>query len=592
MKLLALSPGVALSLLAAVAVVVVLLYLLKPSPRRLTVSSALIWRRVLRQRRRAPERLRWWASLLLAIAVALMLALGLTQARLSTLGGAAERVVLVLDNSATLATLTADGKTRWQHAIEQAREIVRAGAAGSQYMVADSQRTLASPRFEESHAALDTLDRLRVVTGGRPIFPDVPRTGAAGVRAVLVTDGVADLLPPTGTDTLSVFEPADNVGITVFDLRAAPGDRHRYQALVEVLNASPGAKRVELSVAGVGRPPMARVLDIAGGTAVSEIFDVSAFAGGPLQASLSTQHDALAADDIAYAYLPPNKTIRVGLIAVGDSPLERSLRLLPGVQVSIVPPQRVGAGSEVDAWVFDGYAPERAPRAPVLMFRPRPARWLPALEGELGATAVSAWVPRHPVTEGVSLRDVLVDRALALRAPAGVQVLASDADRQPLILASASGPRWVEVAFSPRDSNLPLQPGFPVFLSNALEWMTGEALALRSGPGLIRVPLAGADVLDLRGRQVATHQIPGTTLIEAEEPGIYVATAGGRRVRVAVSVADAAATAVNASRLAGRPAATEWQAPHAAVDPWLAILLAAALLLQLEWWTYNRRLTV
>jgi pimeloyl-ACP methyl ester carboxylesterase len=214
---------------------VVLLYQLKPSPRRLTVSSALVWRRVLRERARTPDRLRWWVSLLLAVAVALMLALGLTRPELGAFGGAAERVLLVLDNSATLATLTADGKTRWNHAIERAREIVRAGGPGSRYMVADAQRTIASPRFEEPDVALATLGRLRLVTGGRPVFPDVPRVGGSGVRTVLATDGVADLLPPAQTETLSVFQPADNVGITAFDLRAAPGDRRRYQAFVEVL---------------------------------------------------------------------------------------------------------------------------------------------------------------------------------------------------------------------------------------------------------------------------------------------------------------------------------------------------------------------
>ena len=592
MRFLALSPGVALSLLAAVAAAVVLLYLLKPPPRRLTVSSALIWRRVLRERSRAPDRLRWWVSLLLAVAVALMLALGFTRPELSAFGGAGERAALMLDNSATLATLTPDGTTRWEHAIERARQVVRAGGAGSRYMVADARRTIASPRFEDSDAALATLERLRIVPGGRPAFSDVLWARGKGVRAVLVTDGVADLAPPTQTETLSVFQPADNVGITAFDLRATHGDRRRYQAFVEVLNASPGAKRVEVRVAGPGRLPVARVLDIPGGTATSEVFNVSAFDGGALRASVSAQHDALAADDVAYQYLPSNRTIRVGLVTAGDSPLERSLRVLPGMQVSVVPPQRVGARGDVDVWVFDGYAPEHAPGAPVLVFRPPPARWLPALEGELGATAVSAWASRHPVTDGVSLRDVLVDRALALRVPAGAQVLASDADGQPLILASASGHRWVEVAFALRDSNLPLQPGFPVFLSNALDWMTGEALALQSGPGLIRLPIADADVLDLRGRQVTTRHIPGATLVAAEEPGIYMATTEDRRVRVAVNIGDAAVTAVNASRLARHPTTTAWQAPRSAIDPWPAVLLAAALLLVLEWWTYNRRLTI
>jgi hypothetical protein len=592
MTFLGLPPGFAMGLLAVVPAAVVLLYLIRPSRRRWTVPSALIWHRVLRSRSRAPDRLRWWASLLLAIAVALMLAFGLARPELGAFGGPVERVAVVLDNSATLATLTADGRTRWEHAIERARQLVRAGGAGSRYMVADTQRMIASPRFEEADAALATLDGLRVVPGGQGVFPDVLASADAPVRVVLVTDGVAHLPVPREVEAFSVFQPADNVGITTFDVRAVPGARRRYQAFIHVLNASPSAKQVELRVAGAGRPSLAPVLDIPGGATSSEIFDVSAFDGGPLRASISAPYDALAADDVAYAYLPPNRTIRVGLVTSGDLRLDRSLRLLPGVRVSIVSPQRVSARGDVDAWVFDGYAPERAPAAPALIFRPPPARWLPASEGELSATAVSAWAASHPVTDGVSLRDVLVERALALGVPPDAQVLARNADGQSLILASASGPRWVEVAFALRDSNLPLQPGFPVLLSNALEWMTGEAPALQSAPGLIRVPVAEADVLDLRGRQVATRRLPGATLVEAEEPGVYTATAGDRRERVAVNVADAAVTAVNASRLAGDHATTPWPTPRPAFDPWPGILLAAALLLILEWWSYNRRLTV
>jgi hypothetical protein len=173
---------------------------------------------------------------------------------LGAFGGAVERVAVVLDNSATLATLTADGRTRWEHAIERARQVVRAGGAGSRYMVADTRRMIASPHFEEPDAAIATLDSVWVLPGGHAVFPDVLASGDSAVRVVLVTDGVAPLSIPMEAETLSVFEPADNVGITAFDLRAVPGARRRYQAFVKVLNASPGAKQVELRVAGAGRP--------------------------------------------------------------------------------------------------------------------------------------------------------------------------------------------------------------------------------------------------------------------------------------------------------------------------------------------------
>lgn len=594
MRFLALAPGTAFALLAAVAAAVILLYLLKPSPRRLTVSSTLIWRRVLRERKRTPDRLRWWLSLLLAVVVALSMALALTRPEVAAVSGKAQRVALVLDDSTTLAALTADGKTRWDHALQRAREVLHSGGAGSRYLVADTQRLIASPRFEEPEAALATLSRLHVVAGGEPVFPDVVRRSDSDVRLLFLTDGVSSVSPPAGAETLSVFQVADNAGITAFDVRAVPGDPRRHEAFVEVLNASPGTKQVELQVAGAGGPPLTRMLTIAGGAAASETLDVSGFDGGPLRAFVSMQYDALQVDDVAYSFLPGKRSIRVGLVTTGNPFLERSLRLLPRVQVVVTSPAGSGARSGIDAWVFDRYAPKQAPGAPALLFHPARVDWLPTASGDLGETAVSAWARGHPVTDDLSLRDVRAEHALAIRAGEGAQVIATDAGRHPLILASVSGQRWVEIAFALEDSNLPLQAGFPVLLSNALSWMTGEPLAAQAGVGLVQLPVAGAKVLDLRGQKVATREVPGATLIEAEQPGFYTAIAPDRRVRVAVNVADAAITAINSGRLAAQPVVLAPPVGSArwAANPWSALLLIAALLLVLEWWAYNRRVTV
>jgi len=587
------APAVApFALMGAVALTVLLLYLLKPSPRRLMVSSTLIWRRVLRARNRAPDRLRWWISLLLAMLIALAVSLALTRPALDALGGAAERIVLVLDNSATLAALTSDGRTRWEHAQARAREIIGSGGADSRYLVADTQRSIASPRFEEAATALQTLAGLRVMPRPDPLFPDVLAIREPNLLAWFITDGVAAIQIPPGVETRSVFQIADNVGITAFDVRAVPGDARRHQAFVQVLNASPGAKRVELQVAGAGRSPMTRTLDMLGGTVASETFDVSRFSSGPLRALVSTPRDALAADDVAYAYLPASRAIRVGLVSAGDAALERTLRLLPRAQLQLVSPQRVSTSRGVDVWVFDRYAPAQPPLAPALLFRPPRAQWLPASHGDVGATAVTSWVRDHPVTVDLSLRDVLAEHVLAIRAEAPVQVLASDVNRRPLILASPSGLRWVEVAFALQDSNLPLQAGFPVFLSNVVDWMMGEPLALKSQPGELRLPLTGAQVVDLQGRAIATREALGTTLVALDEPGLYTARAGERRLRVAVNVSDPSVTAVNASRLADHPPAPVSHARRWNPTPWRALLLAATLLLVLEWWSYNRRLTV
>jgi Ca-activated chloride channel family protein len=583
------AAGVAL----AVAALVVLLYLLKPASRKLVVPSMVIWRVVLRTRKPTPDRLRWWLSLLLALLIALSLTLALVRPQLAVFGGATQSAVLVIDNSATMGAIASDGKTRFQHGLERARELVQAGGE-ARFMVADTRRQIASPRFESREAALLALQRLHVMPGGKPQFPSILGSHERDVRAVLITDGVAAIDAPSGVQTLSVYQIADNVGITAFEVRPLPRDAQRYQAYVEIFNGSPGGKQVRLQVTGAGGAPIQRTLQLAGGAHAAEVLDVSAYASGPIRAAVDAAYDALPLDDVAFSYLPPSKPIRVVLVSRGNLALERSLRLLPRVQLSVIPPGKYAPRSAVDVWVFDRFAPRDAPASAALLFRPSPADWLPRAGGELRETNVAAWSAAHPVTDSVSLRDVLAERALHIREAARAQVLASDPGRRPLILASASGPRWVEVAFALEDSNLSLQAGFPAFLSNALNWMTGEPLAMQAGLGLIELPVVRAKVLDLQGQPVRSRELPEATLVESLQPTFYTAIASDRRVRVAVSVLDPAVSALNRTALAGAAPAKPAAGASAALlpSPWLALLILVAVLLLFEWWTYNRRLTI
>jgi hypothetical protein len=247
----------------------------------------------------------------------------------------------------------------------------------------------------------------------------------------------------------------------------------------------------------------------------------------------------------------------------------------------------------VDAWVFDRFAPRVAPAAPALLFRPGAVDWLPPASGELRDTSVAAWSTTHPITDSVSLRDVSAEHALLIRTVAHAQVIAADAARRPLILAAATGPRWIELAFSLQDSNLPLQAGFPAFLLNALNWMTGEPLASASGLGWIELPVTHAKVLDLQGKMVPLRELPHASLVEALSPNFYTAISPDHRVRVAANLLDRAVSAINASRLADAPSAAPISVRGLYLPvPWVALLLAAAALMLLEWWTYNRRLTV
>lgn len=579
----------------AVVMVVTALYLLKPPARRLLVPSSLIWDRVLRESHRNSDRLRWWLSLLLAAFIAVSIVVAVTRPQLTGADEAADRLVLVLDNSPTLATRTTDGSTRWSHALTKARATLAGRSPGTQVMLVDTMRRIVTPGFEYRDAALERLQHLQVAYGGTPRVPDIAQAGEA--QTVVISDGVQITGVPTSARLESVFEPVENAGITAFEVRPLPADLRRYQAFVEVSNAGGADRSIEVAIAGVGGRRIARTMNVPAGSARAQLIDVSSLEAGPVRASVTMPGDGLEADDVAYALLPMRRVVRVGLVSNGNPYLEKSLRAQPRVELTAMSPQRFAERGDIDVWVFDRFAPKTQPGAPALLFRPNPVSWLPVPGQEIANVKVAAWHGAHPLLENLSLRDLVVERAVATR-PSGARerdvVLVSARGNMPLVVAHDGTARWVSFAFGLEDSNFALHAEFPLFLGNALDWLAGERGAFAAGLGVVEVPVPKARVVAPDGTELPAQAIPGGTLFEVTEPGMFTAVSASQRLRVVANLLDRRVTDVNRSPLVPlQPAAIEpAQAPRFPLDPWAALLLASTLLLVFEWWTWNRRVTV
>ena len=199
---------------AVAAAIVTLFYLLKQRHRTILVPSSLIWDQVLRKRSPQSwiERLRWLVSLLLALCIALLLAVSSGQPVAGVTN--ASRLVVLLDSSPTMATLRLDGKSRWDHAIAIASDLLNKGEY-TEFLVTSTSDVATREWTSDREAALVRLRGMEWPTSsGR--FPQV-----AGLDATVyfISDGVAIRDVPRGIRTISVFEPADNVGITAFEIR-------------------------------------------------------------------------------------------------------------------------------------------------------------------------------------------------------------------------------------------------------------------------------------------------------------------------------------------------------------------------------------
>ena len=600
-------------LLSATVATVVFLYWLKPPPQRVVVPSTLLWDRLLKEKKRNTllDRLRWWVSLMLALIIGLSVASGMGRPELSSPGRDVRNITVVIDNSATMATRTADGFTRWEHAVAHAGRVLGQGSASGQFLILDTSGQAPPGEPGDRRSALEVLGELTVSLGDEPQFPDLPEGES---EIFFISDGVlVDDAPPEAT-LISVFEVAHNVGITAFQVEALPSEPTRFQAFVQVKNASDVGKQTTLRLSGSNEGGIRDTLTLGPGETRGRSIDLGSFERGPVRAVVTADSDAFPADDYAYGFLPIRTETRVLLVTRGNVYLENVLADEPRLSLAVVNPEQYDPQVSADVYIFDRFAPPEAPGGPTLVFRPPDVEWLTQTLAVVEAPEVPGWNPAHPVLRFVALEDLRIDRAARIampeegdagptsgvgetgRAPAAEVVVGSPL--LPLVLVSERPERIVRVSFALEDSNFPLHPGFPIFLTNTLGWLMDEQVALARAPGQIEVPLAMAAVTDLEGSDVATWPLSNRTVFMADQPGLYTVAQADRRLRVAVNLASTARTSVNDSRFTSdeitSAASTVLADTEAGPNEelWMAFLLLALFLVVVEWVTYHRRLTV
>ena len=613
MIFLGMSAGLIGVLLGTTVLAVVYLYWLKPPPQRVVVPSTLLWNRLLKEKKRNTfiDRLRWWLSLMLALTIGLSVAAGIGCPELSSPGRDIRNITVVIDNSATMATLTAAGFSRWERAVAHAGRFLRQGSASGKFLILDTSGQAPPGEPGDRRSALEVLAGLTVSLGGVPEFPDLPEVES---EVFFISDGVmVDGAPPEAT-LISVFEPAHNVGITAFEIVALPSEPTRYSAFVQIKNASPVVEQVTLRLSGSDDEGVRDMLTLQAGETRARLIDLSGFGRGPVRAVVTADSDAFSADDYAYGFLPVRTQTRVALITPGSLYLENVLTDQPRLSLEVMRPAQYNALVSADVYIFDRFAPPQAPDGPALLFLPPNVAWLTPTLGVGEVPDAPGWNPTHPVLRFVALEDLRIDRAARIAVPADAEVPPSSTDAPgeraatqivvgdrslPLVLVSDREDRIVRVSFALQDSNFPLQPSFPIFISNALGWLMDEQVALARTPGRVEVPLPLAAVTDLEGNDIVALQLSDRTVFLAEQPGLYtMAGEGNRRLRVAVNLASTQRSSVNDSGLASgeitAAASTVLAGAEAGPsdDLWIFLLFLALVLVVAEWVTYHRRLTV
>ena len=387
-----LSPGTIAIAAALTVPPLVALYFLKLKREVHAVSSTMLWKRAVQDLHvNSPfQRLRSNLLLFLQLLLLCIAVVALGQPMCKTVETNESTYIIMIDQSASMNVLEADGKTRLERAKEQAKRTIEGMPDDGRAMVIafcdratvvssfDTDKTALARKIDsieptQSSTALGEAMSLaeaytqNIIIGTEETGGDIaPETTAPPASVFLFTDGrVADaeLVSLQSFDAaemtvLNVGTRADNVGIIAMDARRSYERPEILEVAATVQNFGPdpitfdavlyvdgdnldvqtvelpGAPRADVNGASPsadGNPVGGASDDASDAADTIQViaFDPVEFSGGGVvEVALRTQ-DALDADNRAWTVVPSPRHVRVLLVTPGNLFLEKVLGTLP-----------------------------------------------------------------------------------------------------------------------------------------------------------------------------------------------------------------------------------------------------------------------
>lgn len=545
---------------------VIAMYLLKLRRTETIVPSTLLWQRLAADvEANAPwQKLR--RSLLFLVQLLLVAILAFLAARpfVERPAGLARDLVLIVDTSASMAA-TDVAPDRLGAAKQAAIEALKDLPSGGKVSVIEAGRTARI-------VATGTADISRVRQAIESIKPTVSRgdlgDALALAQQLAIQSGDAEVL--VATDAALAVPPTTKVDAPIRVLRVGDAKGSRNQAIVALAIRRAGSALVNsafVSVANFDLERATRRLEIWGDDRLIEsrtvtidpqskadviidnvgdaqnpvtVLDVRLVA--PDTATTTGRPDLLAADDRAWAVIPPSRPRAVLLVGEGDPYLETALSQLPGMSLFGTTPADYAKdvvrrdGTQWDLIIFEGFVPATLPATPILAIAPPKSSSLGDVVGTLENPGIGTLGTDEPILRYVDLATIHIASAQRLALPAWARTVIPGPKGAPLLYSGVrAGLPAAVLAFTPRESDLPLQVAFPILLAN----LTGELLggsaapttAIKPGePVSLSVPAGatGLRVVAPDGRTVdlipGAASGPSVTYTQTDQLGVYVAT--------------------------------------------------------------------
>jgi hypothetical protein len=593
----------------------VLLYFLKLKRPQLTVSSTLLWQKVIEDMRvNSPfQRLKRSLLLLLQLLALLLLIAALARPLLNAIDRKESSIIVLVDTSASMSAREENGKSRFDMARDNIREqIDNLGKRNEMMIISFDSKARILCRFTSNKRFLrESLDK--AVQSQRPtnLEPALVLTRSMSSarnnpRCLLYTDGAFTPPPKVNLPMTVEYHPVGtdrpNVAITGLDIRRSMEDRQNVEMFVAIQNFSDQPFKGNMTVYLDDQALDSKVYNAAANETLSQIFQAVLPVGGVIRVEVDAD-DAMKADNIAWKVVPP-PVHRSVLIVGGQSYfIKRVLMSTPGTRVETIEDHEYTEtlAADYNTVIWNGVdSPGKGP-GHNLYLGCHPDLGTGSTNAAIQAPDIMDWDNTHPINRFIDYSNLIIAESPDIAFPDNWTSLLRSS-KSPLISLSDEGGRGTcVVTFDPIKSNWPLLVSFPIFLNNTLNTFAeiqsrvrqsniqiGEAI---TAPAYLENPR----ITDPGGvtRDMAKFAQGDYSFTEVNKGGVYtVHTSETDSYSIAANLFDrqeSSLNIVNDPVIDGERMATSGTARDINKEFWKPLLLIACGLLLLEWLVYHQR---
>ncbi|MCH5271981.1 MAG: VWA domain-containing protein [Lachnospiraceae bacterium] len=477
--------------LAAVPIIIIL-YLLKPKGIDHLISSNLLWKNLLKNEQSCTFFEKFVHNILMYLQILIigLLVIALMSPFIRAQGQGGGRKILLIDTSGSMQHVGDSGRTRLEEAVEQACDYVRnsentkfslvtvdgtgvnllaldIGDADSLILAlrgiqcSDSGGSLVAAQGLENLGILDTL---------------MGEEAENATDLIVYTDGAGaaefeSLVSSSGSELHVVGEPTVNVAneYTVFSLR----EDGLYDVMVSIVNYSDREVSLDVGLYDEGEKLIAlSQMHLAAGETKVCLFEQIDWNGQSLESRLSGisflggGRDSLAKDNISQAVKNRGNLIDGLLVGDGNTFIEKAYQAVTGSSIAKAESDASVENHAYNVVIYDaGWAPE-TPEGNKLLFGNVREESVEKLEN------VVLDMADCDLTAGLSGFSIGVNTAYCFALPEGAESFLQYDGKCVGYYGERDGKKEIVVGFDIRESDFPLRAEFPVFLANAMIYLS------------------------------------------------------------------------------------------------------------------------